>query len=262
MRERDTPPGRAASQETPSAAEGGSASADERFALRITGSRPRRQQALTDRATTPEGILVRGVIDLRQAEALDGDVSPTLIATDFKGGKAVCVDVANGGKSEKHRGAHASLSDTSAAPALNECNDREVMPAPDAVESGTGGVLGFIKNDAGSSREGYWADVFPTVRSQVTPAVAMEVCDGDPTGSNHGVPAVRRLLPVECERLMGFPDDWTKIPWIGRPADECPDAPRYRACGNSMCVNVMSWIGRRIDNVEKEMVANAGRTDS
>ena len=65
--------------------------------------------------------------------------------------------------------------------------------------------------------------------------------------------SVRRLLPVECERLMGFPDNWTRIPWRGKPAEDCPDAPRYKACGNSMCVNVMRWIGMRIENVERRM---------
>ena len=47
---------------------------------------------------------------------------------------------------------------------------------------------------------------------------------------------VRRLLPVECERLMGFPDNHTRIPWKGKPESECPDSPRYKACGNSMCL--------------------------
>lgn len=64
---------------------------------------------------------------------------------------------------------------------------------------------------------------------------------------------VRRLLPVECERLMGFHDNWTRIPWRGKPAEDCPDSPRYKACGNSMCVNVMRWIGMRIENVERRM---------
>jgi DNA (cytosine-5)-methyltransferase 1 len=63
--------------------------------------------------------------------------------------------------------------------------------------------------------------------------------------------AVRRLLPIECERLMGFPDNWTKIPFNGKSADDCPDTPRYKACGNSMCVNVMQWIGEQIDRVER-----------
>ena len=64
---------------------------------------------------------------------------------------------------------------------------------------------------------------------------------------------VRRLLPVECERLMGFPDNHTRIPWRGKPAEDCPDSPRYKACGNSMCVNVMRWIGMRIEFVERRM---------
>ena len=55
---------------------------------------------------------------------------------------------------------------------------------------------------------------------------------------------VRRLTPRECERLQGFPDDYTAIPWRGKA--ETPDGPRYRALGNSMAVNCMAWIGERI----------------
>ena len=62
---------------------------------------------------------------------------------------------------------------------------------------------------------------------------------------------VRRLLPVECERLMGFPDNHTRIAWKGKSEEDCPDAPRYKACGNSMAVNCMMWLGERIDAVEK-----------
>ena len=64
---------------------------------------------------------------------------------------------------------------------------------------------------------------------------------------------VRRLLPVECERLMGFPDNWTRIPWRSKPEEECPDSHRYKACGNSMCVNVMRWIGMRIELTERKL---------
>ena len=86
---------------------------------------------------------------------------------------------------------------------------------------------------------------------------------------------VRRLTPVECERLMGFPDNWTRIPWklyqecvrkgwsfeaelekrgkkLKTTVDDCPDSPRYKACGNSMCVNVMRWIGMRIELAERK----------
>lgn len=76
---------------------------------------------------------------------------------------------------------------------------------------------------------------------------------------------VRRLTPVECERLQGFPDDYTRIPWKGGywPADkhspeiraaiaeQCPDGPRYKALGNSMAVPVMRWIGERIKMVSE-----------
>ena len=61
---------------------------------------------------------------------------------------------------------------------------------------------------------------------------------------------VRRITPTECERLQGFPDGFTQIPYRGKPADKCPDGPRYRALGNSMAVPVMRWIGQRIQQVE------------
>lgn len=63
---------------------------------------------------------------------------------------------------------------------------------------------------------------------------------------------VRRLTPLECERLQGFPDNHTRIPWRGKPEEECPDGPRYKAIGNSMAVPVMRWIGERIKIYEKE----------
>ncbi|MCA8339851.1 DNA cytosine methyltransferase [Burkholderia multivorans] len=59
--------------------------------------------------------------------------------------------------------------------------------------------------------------------------------------------AVRRLTPRECERLQGFPDDYTLINVRGKPA---ADGPRYKALGNSMAVPVMHWIGKRIELVE------------
>ena len=59
---------------------------------------------------------------------------------------------------------------------------------------------------------------------------------------------VRRLTPTECERLQGFPDGYTAIPWRNKSADECPDGPRYKALGNSWAVPVVNWIGKRINN--------------
>ena len=59
------------------------------------------------------------------------------------------------------------------------------------------------------------------------------------SADRHGVAMdgiVRRLTPVECERLMGFPDNYTRIGWRGKPPEACPDSHRYEACGNSQCL--------------------------
>ena len=61
---------------------------------------------------------------------------------------------------------------------------------------------------------------------------------------------VRRLTPRECERLQGFPDDYTQIPYRNKPAESCPDGPRYKVMGTSMAVPVMRWIGEWINMVE------------
>lgn len=64
---------------------------------------------------------------------------------------------------------------------------------------------------------------------------------------------VRRLTPIECERLQGFPDNYTQIPYTGKAAEYCPDGPRYKGLGNSMAVPVMRWLGERIEFVESVM---------
>ena len=70
----------------------------------------------------------------------------------------------------------------------------------------------------------------------------------DDTG---GDMVVRKLTPIECERLQGFPDDYTKVPYKGKQAEDCPDTPRYKALGNSMAVPVMRWIFERLDTASK-----------
>lgn len=59
----------------------------------------------------------------------------------------------------------------------------------------------------------------------------------------------RRITPLEAERLQGFPDNYTKIPYRGKDASKCPDSHRYKAVGNSMAVPVMRWIGKRIMSI-------------
>jgi DNA (cytosine-5)-methyltransferase 1 len=81
-------------------------------------------------------------------------------------------------------------------------------------------------------------------------SITLKRGDGNPAVNQPTVllgMAVRRLTPVECERLQGFPDGYTEISWRKKPASECPDGPRYKALGNSWAVPVVRWIGKRIE---------------
>jgi hypothetical protein len=156
--------------------------------------------------------------------------------------------------------AHISKGVSNEIPLVQEC--RAVAFEPDVA-----------KRDGGDSR--FADEICSTLRSnmgddQTAVAIAENIIGRQVQNGGNGVGAqeelaytqnatgvmgvctstVRRLLPIECERLMGFPDNWTRIPWKGKPEDECPDSPRYKACGNSMCVNVMQWIGEQIERVD------------
>ncbi len=75
------------------------------------------------------------------------------------------------------------------------------------------------------------------------------------SGDRHAISfksIVRRLTPIECERLQGFPDNYTQIPWKNKPAEDCPDGPRYRALGNSIAVPVLVWIGQQLNSYQKD----------
>lgn len=99
----------------------------------------------------------------------------------------------------------------------------------------SGNIIGRQVQNGGNGL-GINIDVSPTL----TVADQHGVCDE----SRH----IRKLTPTECERLQGFPDDWTRIAWRGKSAEDCPDAPRYKAIGNSWAVPCVRWIGRRIQN--------------
>lgn len=92
-------------------------------------------------------------------------------------------------------------------------------------------------------------NIRPTLKCGGDGAMVVSEIGDKPAGVNPML--VRRLTPLECERLQGFPDGHTLIAWKGKPAEECPDGPRYKAIGNSMAVPVMRWIGRRIAAVDK-----------
>ena len=89
----------------------------------------------------------------------------------------------------------------------------------------------------------------------VSPCLKAETKYGDTEVRLHqpGM-TVRRLTPIECERLMGFPDNYTQIPYRRKPASECPDGPRYKCLGNSMAVNCLQWLAERIIQWDKDNV--------
>ena len=114
-----------------------------------------------------------------------------------------------------------------------------------AAQSATTPAVAFtVGNAARGQGPGPNTEVFPTLKS------------GGGRGTDDQWPSVmtamtvRRLTPRECERLQGFPDDYTLIPWRKKQAEDCPDGPRYKALGNSMAVNCMAWIGERIAALE------------
>lgn len=162
------------------------------------------------------------------------------------------------------------------------------------VIGGDGGVVGALAAEPGAQQQNYIAfsakdhggdateNVSPTLRAGgftgshanagVMPAVAFDMrgreggaqfegphdtaniraASGGSSRSYVADWAVRRLTPKECERLQGFPDGYTDVPW--RKKNWTPDGPRYKACGNSMAVNAMRWLGTRIAMVS-EMIA-------
>ena len=137
---------------------------------------------------------------------------------------------------------------TPLVPAIAPCLTTNYGKQPDSSDTNAGPMLIPVAFDARQS------DVLLYGNQQAGPldtdghsiAIAFSAKD-------HGVGAVaqhmavRRLTPRECERLQGFPDDYTLIPYRNKPA---ADGPRYKALGNSMAVPVMGWIGRRIQMVE------------
>ena len=124
---------------------------------------------------------------------------------------------------------------------------------------GDGGITGALAAEAGMKQTTYVAEpMHPSIgwSEELTPSIELAgtIQRGGDGGRHDGVFhnwAVRRLTPVECERLMGFPDNFTQIPWRGKDPKKCPDGPRYKALGNSWAVNMFAWVGQRINTVQQ-----------
>ena len=162
------------------------------------------------------------------------DTCPTLLANTKSGDNdplAVHAITFQPGNLRREAGAEPSTTTTTTLKA----SMGDQMPHVACFKSGQGAQARSI---------GWSEDVSPTLPSNAGGNTAPAVIGLFPPM------AVRRLTPVECERLQGFPDNWSQIPWKGKPADQCPDGPRYKCAGNSMAVPVMRWIGEQIARVE------------
>lgn len=195
----------------------------------------------------PEGLVAAPALatTLRArdgAKGVDSDCTDTLIPVAFGGNRqSGATDLATA--LNAHDGPHGRLDFETetfvVAPRLANALRAEGF---DASEDGTGrqpALIAFSCKDHGADA----GSLSPTLR-------AMNF-DGSHANGGGQVAitqesGVRRLMPVECERLQGVPDHFTRIPWRGRPAEECPDGPQYRALGNAYPRPVLAWIGRRI----------------
>ena len=142
-------------------------------------------------------------------------------ANDYKEPQAICI----GGQHP-----NAAICEDDLAPTLTEAMGAGGGHIPMAIQNAT---RGKSQNGLGISSD----EIMYTLDTAGQHAVQLRQ-------------SVRRLTPIECERLQGFPDNYTRIPWRNKTADDCPDGPRYKAIGNSMAVPVMRWIGERIEMVE------------
>jgi DNA (cytosine-5)-methyltransferase 1 len=186
-----------------------------------------------------------------------GDIAPTLRAMGHDGSHA------NGG------GQVAVAFDTTQITSkANRRNPQPGDPCHTLAKGAHAPAIAFGWQNSESQGDIVSEHITPTLDKSKTPAVAYDMrgrdggatmegphdtaniraASGGSSRSYLAMPtAVRRLTPRECERLQGFADDFTAIPWRGKPAEQCPDGPRYKALGNSMAVPCMAWIGKRIE---------------
>jgi DNA (cytosine-5)-methyltransferase 1 len=111
---------------------------------------------------------------------------------------------------------------------------------------------GGLNRPAGNANElDFCVTVAPTITAANNPSRSPQSSEvtQQVAAVHQAAMQVRRLTPIECERLQGFPDGYTNIPWRNKP--ESPDGPRYKALGNSWAVPVVAWIGKRIQEAVK-----------
>ena len=204
------------------------------------------------------------------ALTLGKDVASTLTSTDYKGVQAVTYALPGNwiGRKPENGGNQVepfvelspcqTATDVHAVAYEHHAQDSRVKELPEVCSTvtakyGTGG--GNMPIVASSEKQQWPAEVASTLDAHYGDKMGYEnqhINSGAPLFVRGKATTVRRMTPRECERLQGFPDDYTQISWRGKEAEECPNGHRYKAMGNSMAVPVMKWIGERIQEVENK----------
>ena len=180
----------------------------------------------------------------KQVDNTDSALGPNVVAFTCKDYGADAGPVSPTLRAMNHTGSHANAGGQVAVCITGEITHTLKAEGFDGSEDGTGRgnpivAVAFAQNSRDEVR-------LMGGDGQIIGALAAQPGMKQTCYVTH--PAVRRLTPRECERLQGFPDDYTMIARGKKIAEDCPDGPRYKALGNSMAVPCMAWIGRRIQS--------------
>jgi len=244
--QRDSKPSRAKRQETSTDAQGGFGESSKSWwdggqtAATLTKQNANGAQRMPDKDN------FGAVLEQKDVSCAGGNISPC-VTSKWKTGYG-----GPSGKSEADNMVYEQVAQPIAVDCFNQTINEKTSQTIGSSASDVnhyGAVLEPTIIDRAAFNQGQNAQYEPRIEAGQT--MSSLVAKG-PHAVQHTM-AIRRLTPVECEKLQGFPPNWTKIPYRNKPADQCPDGPRYKACGNSMAVPVMRWIGQRIEYVESLM---------
>ena len=205
---------------------------------------PRRKAGQSTSVGAASGVAIRGREGGGTAE-LTGNVATALRARQGGGDKphVMAPPAANPLTARMHKGINTTM-DEGQTMVAHSLRGEGFDESEDGTGRGTPMVVAFAENSRAEVR---LCGGDGSVMSQLTTGGG-KPGQGQPTIASPW--AVRRLTPTECERLQGFPDGFTAIEWRGKPADLCPDGPRYKALGNSWAINCGQYVFDRMQMVE------------
>jgi DNA (cytosine-5)-methyltransferase 1 len=205
---------------------------------------PRRKAGQSTSVGAASGVAIRGREGGGTAE-LTGNVATALRASQGGGDKphVMAPPAANPLTARMHKGINTTM-DEGQTMVAHSLRGEGFDESEDGTGRGTPMVVAFAENSRAEVR---LCGGDGSVMSQLTTGGG-KPGQGQPTIASPW--AVRRLTPTECERLQGFPDGFTAIEWRGKPADLCPDGPRYKALGNSWAINCGQYVFDRMQMVE------------